>query len=161
MPTETVTVQYVNPPKDGGSYGYIKTQDGKRISVHRDKLDLFQKGGSYVVEYETTQQGYHNFKRLAGGAGPAPAGANPRSASYTRQDDPAVAERIYCCGIVNAAVPGLTQKGLLTAGVLVQITNDARLAWRQTFGAGDLKTTAIPTPADEPPPHEEDPFAGR
>jgi len=161
MPTETVTVQYVNPPKDGGSYGSIKTMDGKRISVHRDKLGLFQKGGSYVMEYETTQQGYHNFKRLAGGSGPSPAGANPRSASYTRQDDPAVAERIYCCGIVNAAVAALAEKGSLSAFALVGITNAAREAWRQTFGENAPKTTAIPTLADEPPPHEEDPFAGR
>ncbi len=167
MPTETITVAGIWPPKEGRRTGSLKTTTGDWFDVWPDKIPQFSKGGTYVIEYTTKESNGRVYKTVKaivgapGGSGQVQGGAAPRGGSYTRQDDPAVAERIYCCGIVNAAAAALASKGLLTAEALVQITNAARLAWRRTFGAGDLKTTAIPTPADEPPPHDEDPFAGR
>lgn len=151
MPTETVTVQYVNPPKEAGkSYGSIKTQDGKFISVHKDKLNLFQKGGSYVVEYETTQQGYHNFKGLVGGQT-----ALPTAAAAPRQDDMATAERIFVCGVVNQSVAA----GHSTAWPdLVTLINNARNAFAFTFGGRKPPQQQVQTapPAREEPPVQED-----
>ncbi len=128
MTTETITVAYVNAPKDGKAYGSIKTQDGKFISVHGDKLGQFQKGGSYVVEYETTEKGYHNFKRLvSNGNTPqaAPAGAPPRA------DDLATAERIFVCGAVNNAVAAGHSTDWPS---LVALVNNLRNAFAFTFG---------------------------
>ena len=128
MTTETVTVAFVNAPKDGKAYGSIKTQDGKFISVHGDKLGQFQKGGSYVVEYETTEKGYHNFKRLvSNGNTPqaAPAGAPPRA------DDLATAERIFVCGAVNNAVAAGHSTDWPS---LVALVNNLRNAFAFTFG---------------------------
>lgn len=129
MPTETITVQYVNAPKDGKPYGSIKTASGKFISVHGDKLGQFQKGGSYVVEYETTDKGYHNFKRLVTNGGEA--GPAPQAASSPRGDDLATAERIFVCGLVNNAVAG----GHATDWPsLVALINHGRNAFAFTFG---------------------------
>lgn len=165
MPTETITVAGIWPPKEGRRTGSLKTTTGDWFDVWPDKIPQFSKGGTYVVEYATKESNGRVYKTVKaivgapGGTGPSPAGANPRSAPYTRQDDPAVAERIFVCGIVNAAVPTLAAAGDLRTGTIAEIVRDAREAWRLTFGAGDLKGMASPT--NEPPPHEEDPFAGR
>lgn len=138
---ETITVQYVNPPKPGKKKGSVKSVAGKTYGVWPDKLDLFQPGGTYVVEVEQNEfngQTYYGVKRVIGG--PPAGGSNGTAAPATepmgarRQTDDATAERIYVCGIVNAAVPGLLDKGSLNGVALVKLTNEARQAWRQTFG---------------------------
>lgn len=150
MTTETVTVQYVNQPKDASkSYGSIKTQDGKFISVHRDKLGLFQKGGSYVVEYETTDKGYHNFKRIVS-AEPGPGHNSQGATPPARNEDLATAERIFVCGIVNAAVGA----GHSTDwGSLVPLVNNARNAFAFTFGGR--------TPPQQAPVQQRQPLTGQ
>lgn len=148
MTTETVTVAFVNQPKEAGkSYGSIKTADGKFISVHRDKLGLFQKGGSYVVEYETTDRGYHNFKALVQQAGQA---NGHTAAPPARNEDLATAERIFVCGIVNAAVGAGHQTDWPS---LVPLVNNARNAFAFTFGGR--------TPPQQAPAQQRQPLTGQ
>ena len=148
MTTETVTVAFVNAPKDGKPYGSIKTQDGKFISVHGDKLNLFQKGGSYVVEYETTEKGYHNFKRLGSNGNTPQAGPNPHTAP--RADDLATAERIFVCGVVNNAVSAGQSTDWPS---LVPLINNARNAFAFTFGGRQ--------PPQQQAPQQRQPLTGQ
>lgn len=66
MPATWIQVQFVNPPKPGKNpkYGSLKTDVGY-VSVPTAELGLFQKGGRYCIEMETTDQGFNNFVRMA------------------------------------------------------------------------------------------------
>jgi hypothetical protein len=145
---ESIVVQYVNQPKPGKKKGSIKSTAGKTYGVWPDKLDQFQPGGSYTVEVEENQyngQTYYGVKRIIGAPSNGNATPAPSPAPYTgRQTDEATAERIYVCGIVNAAVPTLAAAGDLRTGVLIEITNTAREAWRQTFGGRAEARAAVP-----------------
>lgn len=128
--TETVQVQYVNPPKPGKKMGSIKTADGRYMGVWPDKLTRFQQGGTYTIKTET--QG--DFTKVVdvvtdGGGQEQQAPQQQRPAG--RPTDDATAERIYVCGIVNAAVSNGVEP---TTASLVEITKAAREAYRQTFG---------------------------
>lgn len=154
MTIETVTVQYVNQPKAGKSYGSIKVADGRYISVHQDKLGLFRKDGTYVIETEQNGQ-YHNFKRIVSDqSASAPQGATPNSSSG-RNDD-ATAERIFVCGIVNAAVGAGHD---LSGQGLVDLVRRCRKVWAYTFGGlHDPQAQALqPAQAPASPPQQEPP----
>ena len=131
MLTSQVTVDYVNEPKEGKPFGSIKTKELGYVSVPPDKLGLFEKGGKYSINYETTDRGYHNFKSLANGF---PEHDLPKAFQKPspRSSEDATPERIYVCGIVNSAI---AHGGFaLTLTNLVELTNTARSAWAQTFG---------------------------
>lgn len=129
MNTETVTVQYVNAPKPGKKMGSIKTADGRYIGCWPDKLVRFQQGGTYTIKTET-QGDFTKVVDVVGNDAPTQQQA-PQQRSVGRPTDDATAERIYVCGVVNAAI----SSGLeVTTGTLVGITNAAREAYRQTFG---------------------------
>lgn len=59
MATANVKIQYVNQPKEGKSWGSIKTVDGKYYGVKQAMLSQFAKGQSYDIEYssKTTEDG--------------------------------------------------------------------------------------------------------
>ena len=65
MPTMTMTIKYVNPPKPGKQRGSIKGIDDQIVGVFADKLHLFREGGTYEIDYtETSANGttYRNVK---------------------------------------------------------------------------------------------------
>jgi hypothetical protein len=51
MPTGTITVKYVNPPKAGKKKGTIKSADGQMFGVWADKLGEFTPDMIYEIEY--------------------------------------------------------------------------------------------------------------
>ena len=68
MHTETMQVQYVNPPNPGGKKGSIKTTDGKLFGVWANKLGEFKPNETYAVEYteeEWRGQTYRTITKAA------------------------------------------------------------------------------------------------
>ena len=53
--TETIKVAYVNEPQAGKKQGTIKTEDGRYFGVYPDKLNQFQVGNTYEIEYSSRQ----------------------------------------------------------------------------------------------------------
>ena len=51
MPTTTMTVAYINPPKPGKQRGSIKGTDGRFLGCFADKFHLFEIGQTYDIEY--------------------------------------------------------------------------------------------------------------
>lgn len=51
MPTTTMTIAYINPPKPGKQRGSIKGTDGRFLGCFADKFHLFEIGQTYDVEY--------------------------------------------------------------------------------------------------------------
>lgn len=110
MPVATVTVDFVNQPKEGKKFGSIKTKELEYISVKPEDLAKFSKGSKYQIEYTQTDQGYKNFVRIvAQSNGVAPNGS--RNADSARD--------IYVTGVVGRAMGsgkfGMDEIGLLTA----------------------------------------------
>jgi hypothetical protein len=61
---ETITVQYVNPPKEGKKPS-IKTTDGRYFNVDADALSAFAAGSTYEIESESWDfkgKTYHKIK---------------------------------------------------------------------------------------------------
>lgn len=67
MPTATIEVQFVNPPKPGKKQGSVKTVSGEYYGVDPTQLGQFQPGSTYTIEYETrvfNGKEYRNFRRM-------------------------------------------------------------------------------------------------
>lgn len=75
MQTETVTVQYVNPPKNNPNFGSIKTSTGEYISVPSSRLHEFAPNGVYTLIVEMNGR-FKNFKDFAGQAEAPPTPQN-------------------------------------------------------------------------------------
>ena len=121
MTTTVVTVDFVNPPREGKKKGSIKTKELGYVGVWPDKLSLFEKGKKYEIEWKEQGQ-YKDFVKMIG---------QPQAGNGKRDD--ATPERIFVCGIVNSAVS--SGKVEPTVGNLTALTNAAREAWAATFGA--------------------------
>lgn len=136
MHTQTITVQYINPPKQqGGKKGSVKDTEGRYWGVWADKLGQYEQGKSYDILYETTQwQGkdQHTIKSASPrGAGVAPAAngnATPRQPTA-----PTDAERMWVCSLMNASIQ--SKQIPLTPDALTSQTNMFRQVWQDTFGA--------------------------
>lgn len=128
MTTETITVQYVNPPEEGKRWGSVKATNRQYYGVAADDMAKFQKGATYEVEYETKEIRGKTYRTIKSAR---PAQQANGAGSYRGDASPETAERIYVCGIVNAAVhAGIKPE----ADTLAHITNNARMAWHRTFG---------------------------
>ena len=150
MQLETITVQYVNPPKPGKKMGSIKDVAGRYINVWPDKLAQFQPNQTYSVLLEQGEwQGKttYTLKSMADDAPaarphlvPAPqAVQTPRAmqAIPPRETSARDAERMFVCSLLNAAIQsGQVEIG---SGELTSITNALRSAWQQTFGKDEPK----------------------
>jgi hypothetical protein len=125
MPTMTMTVRYVNPPKPGKQRGSIKGTDDQIVGVFADKLHLFREGETYEIEYtETSANGttYRNVKSATAVEAPAPtseAAASPAYSSY-RETSPTDAKRMFVCANLSA---------LIRAG---EVKNDKASLWNAT-----------------------------
>jgi hypothetical protein len=65
MPSSTLTVKYVNPPREGSKRGSIKTVDDEFYGVWPENIELFEPGVTYEVQYvERTTNGrtFRNVK---------------------------------------------------------------------------------------------------
>ena len=64
MPSATVTVRYVNPPKDGGKRGSIKTVDDEFYGVWPETFHLFEPGRTYRIEYSEKDIGGRTLRNV-------------------------------------------------------------------------------------------------
>ena len=104
MPTATINVQYVNPPKPGKKLGNIKTVDGQFYGVDPTQLGQFSPGMAYTIEYDThTFQGkeYKTFRRMDG-ALPLPAPAPTHSGRPAQTQ----AVEMFTMGVIGRALQG-------------------------------------------------------
>jgi hypothetical protein len=138
MHTETIRVQYVNPPRPGKKKGTIKTSDGKLFGVWADALSGFTPNEAYAVEYveqEWRGQTYRTITKATlqtnGTADPPP---GPSRNTY-RETTPVDAERMFVCSLLNAAIG--SGKLLLKTDDLVTAIKATRAAWISTFGAAN------------------------
>ena len=118
MPIAAVTIQYVNPPKEGRKMGSIKTEELGYIGVWPDKLDLFQKGKRYVVEYEIKHgndgREFKNFVRI-------------KSEEPQAKESDTKAKDIFVTGVVGRYLQGA---GTWPEGnTLALMVAQAREAW--------------------------------
>jgi hypothetical protein len=104
MHTETIQVQYVNPPKPGGKKGTIKTTDGKLFGVWANKLSEFKVNETYAVEYaeeEWRGQTYRTITKVANRTvSPSP---QPSRNSH-RETSPTDAERMFVSSLLKAEI---------------------------------------------------------
>jgi hypothetical protein len=125
MPTMTMTVRYVNPPKLGKQRGSIKGIDDQILGVFADKMHLFEPGQTYEIEYtETASNGvtYRNVKSATAVATPPAVTEAAPAAAYNRhrETSPTDAKRMFVCANLSA---------LIRAG---EVKNDKASLWNAT-----------------------------
>jgi hypothetical protein len=124
MPTMTMTVKYVNPPKAGKQRGSIKGTDDQILGVFADKMHLFEPGSTYEIEYtETVSSGvtYRNVKSATAIAAPTTSSApSPTAHNTYRETSANDAKRMFVCANLSA---------LIRAG---EVKNDKASLWNAT-----------------------------
>lgn len=132
MPTATVTVDYINPPKPGGKMGSIKTKEIGYVNVYPDKLFQFTPGQTYTIDYDIksspdgTRQ-FKNFKSIVGGAPmsqPKVYAAKPPSGNSTAQE-------MFVMGFINRLWQGFG--GIPEQAELTEAGRRARHAWNDIW----------------------------
>ena len=145
MPTMTMTVKYVNPPKAGKQRGSIKGADDQILGVFADKVHLFEPGSTYDIEYtETVSSGvtYRNVKSAtAVAAAAAPANAAPSAAHNTYRETSANdAKRMFVCANLSALIRAGEVKNYKAS--LWNATQLLCSLWDHTFGeAGTFRAS--------------------
>lgn len=139
MAQATIKVAYVNPPKPGKKLGSIKDENGNYYGVWPDKLSLFEPGRTYTIEF-TEENGFKNFKKLAGSGGSSSArGSGALDAK---------AEEMFVMGFMNRCYQGacsVPSKTELVNGMLA-----LRSAWQFVWDPNtDLPKAAAPVPQDD------------
>ena len=153
MTTTTVTVKYVNPPKDGKKRGTIKTTDDQFIGVWADKIHLFEVGKTYEIELTETESNgvtYRNVKTVKMVAGPEPAPVVTSKSSgggYNnyREMSPKDAEGSFVCATLGALIRAGEVKN--DKAQLWATTNMLRALWQHTFGQANEPQAAVPAKA--------------
>ena len=78
MPSMIMTVQLINPPGSPNERGNIVGTNGERLGVFTEKVDLFEVGKTYEIEYTEKQQGNRKLRNVRSAkpvAGTPPAAA--------------------------------------------------------------------------------------
>ena len=107
MHTETMQVQYVNPPNPGGKKVSIKTTDGKLFGVWANKLSEFKPNETYAVEYteeEWRGQTYRTITKAALEANRTASTSPQPSRNSHRETSPTDAERMFVCSLLKAEI---------------------------------------------------------
>lgn len=128
MLTATITPKYINPPRGSARSGSVKDADGVYWGVPTDMLNQFSAGKVVTVEYETSEYNgkqYKNVKRISA--------ATPAQQQQATAKADSTSERIFVCGIVNAAVA--SGKLALDPNAITDAVHAAREAWSMTFGS--------------------------
>lgn len=149
MSTATVTPDFVNQPRKNPKFGSIKVGD-TYYSVPVSMLSQFQPKQPYIITYETSDAGYHNVKTVKPAGGSASL-STIQGGKYGATDD-VTAERIFCCGALNAFITA--GKIEPSAEAVRKATDALRTAWRQTFGAPAAKATSAPAQTQVVQPDE-------
>jgi hypothetical protein len=127
MPTITMKIAEIVPPKPGKQRGWVKGADGSKLGCFFDKFGLFELGQTYDVEYTETSSGgclYQNVKSASliistarsapapvvpmVAPAPAPRPAPPAPASFAgdfnRQTHPVDSRRMFVCANLVAFI---------------------------------------------------------
>jgi hypothetical protein len=127
--TATVEVAYVNQPQAGKKEGSIKTKDGVYYGVKPTLLGLFQQGGTYEINFDTTNfkgKDYHHVQAVkpvaVASTGAASGGGNSK----------AVQEHIFVCGAFNNAMHG-GQVDIRDELGMIEAVNRLREVYKRTF----------------------------
>jgi hypothetical protein len=131
--------------------GSIKSTAGDYYNVYPDKLDAFQSGQNYTIEYTVSDQGFKSFKKFAEGSGPVRIGnlaaaraAGPTMAQAPRAGD-TKAEEMFVMGFMNRCYQGGYAVPLQDQ--LVEQMRTLRAAWREAF-----TDAPMPKPVERPSP---------
>jgi hypothetical protein len=165
--TATVTVQYVNLPKQGRKSGSIKDVDGQFFGVWPTMLAQFQEGETYEIEYtEKTVNGvvYRDVKAVHPAVdaeqfrapAPQPSRPQPQPKRSAPMQQPAPQNgngngngngwyrpthpRDAERMFVCSTLNAYIQTGRINDDVdaLLRAVNTLRQVWQETFGADDL-----------------------
>lgn len=133
LPTADITVQYINPPKEGKKMGSIKAADGQYYNVFPDLLGQFSKGMRCKVEYTSKPRDdggeWRTIKKIVGN-GSAP--VVPKN-DYRARSNPAEAKQIAVLALAKECITRLSYEQLNEAA-LVAILNMCSRAYDKTLG---------------------------
>lgn len=139
MARATIQVKYVNQPREGMKNGSVKTAEGVLYGVPPPLLPQFQPGGTYNVEYNTSQFQGRTYSTISAASAMVQSGAPLQSGSKFHANDE-TAERIFVCGIINAAVGNGSLS--VNRAELVAAVSACREAWQAAFGRGHRAMTS-------------------
>ena len=177
MPTTTMTIAYINPPKPGKQRGSIKGTDGRFLGCFADKFHLFEIGQTYDVDYNEVPMNGTILKTVksatliepdprpapparrispspasgrAAEAGTAAVQSAPQSAAggnTYRETCPRDAERMFVCSTLNAFIQA--GKVHLEPEQLAAATMMLRRLWQYAFNGNGGTLTATPQQPQE------------
>ncbi len=132
MALATVTVKFINQPKEGKKEGSIRVQDDSFYGVPPALLAQFQPGGTYEVEYTTREWQGKTFKSVksAKAVGAAPAGFPGFTGTGGHDKDTPM--RIFICGAYNNAIQA-GQLNILNEDDCLKAVEIQKRVWRQTL----------------------------
>lgn len=143
MPTATVKVDFVNPPKEGKKRGSIKGADGKYYWGTPAQIAMFQKGGTYTFEFDSKADDsgkvWHSITKLTEAAGP---GAVPASGSGDGSTN------IFVTGVVGRYLQG-SAAPWPDAADLEEMVRSAKNAWERGMKNEPAQKKASSFPDDE------------
>ena len=152
MSRETITIKYLNAPKEDGGSWNVKDERSVQYYLNKGLERQLTQGGTFDVQTEAktskTGRSYNIITEVYNGK-PVQAGADNGKAS-TSQAPVLLSnkdEMIYTCGILNNWVQANAGKisGPDLEASLVFVTNAARAAWAHTFG-GKKEDPSDPIP---------------
>jgi len=140
MSRETITIKYLNAPKEDGGSWNVKDERSVQYYLNKGLERQLTQGGTFDVQTEAktskTGRSYNIITEVYNGK-PVQAGADNGKAS-TSQAPTLLSnkdEMIFVCGIVNNYVRanGGSLVGKDLADAIVHVTNASREAWSRTF----------------------------
>lgn len=131
--------KYVNVAQAGKKYGSVVHQDGTKFLVKQEHMGSFGKGVEIEIETRTENWGSGPVTIAAPAVtqapAPSPTPAQNGNGTYTNGNHSGNKdEHIFTCGVVNNWLAG-AQGRKPSAQDIVDVTNAARDAYRQTLGA--------------------------
>lgn len=131
MQTEVteITVQYVNPPKEGKKWGSIKAADGNYYYGPPATLSRYQVGETCKIEFELGGKDgtLRSLKQKLSTTPPAL--AKPLPTPPRQRTNPTDSEQIFCCALLKEIIAPTD-----TELTLIAKTNMLRQVYRNTFG---------------------------
>ena len=101
MGTATVTVQYVNLPKEGKKQGSIKGADGTSYGVWANHIGNYKQGATYSIEYEERDYNGKTYRTVKDATLQAPAASHAGNGGANGPDKDKL---IFVTGVVGRAM---------------------------------------------------------
>ncbi len=146
MPLATVTVKFINQPKEGKKEGSIRVQDDSFYGVPPALLAQFQQGGTYEVDYTTREWQGKTFKSVKSVKAVGAAPAAPGGGKGFAPKDPS---EIWVCALLKEAI-GVGQLNILNEDDCALAGETQKRVWRRLFGE-DRKPTVAEEMQDQIP----------